>query len=78
VILSLSLETSEAQESAMTDDTRTVDKAHVEVIREEPRCRVTKPSSSRKPEWKPRYPGSGRLKSKVAIRALVLRLGGSV
>jgi len=51
----------------MVDDTQTVEKVHVEEINEEPKL----PGHERKldplPDWEPRYPGSGRLKSKVAL-----------
>ena len=51
----------------MADDTQTVDKAHVEEIAEEPRLPGHETQLDPKPEWEPRYPGSGRLKGKVAI-----------
>ena len=55
------------KEFAMVDDTQTVEKVHVEEINEEPKL----PGHERKldplPDWEPRYPGSGRLKSKVAL-----------
>jgi NAD(P)-dependent dehydrogenase (short-subunit alcohol dehydrogenase family) len=51
----------------MTDDTQTVERARVEPIDEEPKL----PGHERKldplPDWEPRYPGSGRLKGKVAL-----------
>jgi NAD(P)-dependent dehydrogenase (short-subunit alcohol dehydrogenase family) len=51
----------------MTDDTQTVERARVEPIDEEPKL----PGHERKldplPAWEPRYPGSGRLKGKVAL-----------
>jgi NAD(P)-dependent dehydrogenase (short-subunit alcohol dehydrogenase family) len=49
------------------DDTRTVDKAHVEEIPEEPKLPGHETKLDPKPEWQPRYPGSGRLEGKVAI-----------
>jgi NAD(P)-dependent dehydrogenase (short-subunit alcohol dehydrogenase family) len=51
----------------MTDDTQTVEKTHVEEIPEEPRLPGHETQLDPKPEWQPRYPGSGRLKGKVAI-----------
>jgi NAD(P)-dependent dehydrogenase (short-subunit alcohol dehydrogenase family) len=51
----------------MADDTQTVDKAHVEEIPEEPKLPGHETELDPKPEWQPRYPGSGRLKGKVAI-----------
>src|SRR5690606_22527636 len=52
---------------AMTDNTTTVDKAHVEEIDEEPTLPGHESGLDPKPEWRPRYPGSGRLEGKVAI-----------
>ena len=51
----------------MADDTRTVDKAHVEETNEEPKLPGHETELEPKPEWEPRYPSSGRLKGKVAI-----------
>ena len=51
----------------MTSDTETVDKAFVEETGEEPRMPGHESAAERKPEWEPRYPGSGRLAGKVAI-----------
>jgi NAD(P)-dependent dehydrogenase (short-subunit alcohol dehydrogenase family) len=51
----------------MTSDTPTVDKAHVEPIPEEPKLPGHESELHPKPEWQPRYPGSGRLEGKVAI-----------
>ena len=51
----------------MTSDTETVDKAFVEETGEEPRMPGHETELDRKPKWEPRYPGSGRLKGKVAI-----------
>ena len=51
----------------MTSDTDTVDKAFVEETNEEPRMPGHESQMSDKPDWQPRYPGSGRLKGKVAI-----------
>ena len=48
-------------------DTETVEKAHVEEIAEEPKLPGHETKLSPQPEWEPRYPGSGRLKGKVAI-----------
>jgi NAD(P)-dependent dehydrogenase (short-subunit alcohol dehydrogenase family) len=45
----------------------TVDAAHVEETREEPRMPGHESQMKDKPDWQPRYPGSGRLKGKVAI-----------
>src|SRR5690606_23333391 len=55
------------KEFAMTDDTRTVEKAHVAETSEEPKLPGHETELHPKPEWEPRYPGSGRLKGKVAI-----------
>jgi NAD(P)-dependent dehydrogenase (short-subunit alcohol dehydrogenase family) len=46
----------------MADDTQTVEK-----IAEEPRLPGNETELEPKPDWEPRYPGSGRLKGKVAI-----------
>ena len=51
----------------MTTDTQTVDKAFVEETGEEPRMPGHESAMNDKPEWEPRYPGSGRLAGKVAI-----------
>jgi NAD(P)-dependent dehydrogenase (short-subunit alcohol dehydrogenase family) len=51
----------------MADDIETVDKAHVEPIAEEPRLPGHESKLRPRPDWEPRYPGSGRLKGKVAI-----------
>ena len=51
----------------MTSDTETVDKAFVGETGEEPRMPGHETELDRKPKWEPRYPGSGRLKGKVAI-----------
>ena len=51
----------------MADDTRTLDKAHIEEIHEEPKLPGHETRLDPKPDWEPRYPGSGRLKGKVAI-----------
>ena len=51
----------------MADDTQTVDKAHVEAISEEPKLPGHETELEPKPDWEPRYPGSGRLQGKVAI-----------
>lgn len=51
----------------MTDRTETVDKAFVEETGEEPGMPGHETAMDDKPEWAPRYPGSGRLKGKVAI-----------
>ncbi|MFC4254168.1 SDR family oxidoreductase [Altererythrobacter xixiisoli] len=45
----------------------TVPQAHVEEIDEEPRLPGHETGLDPQPEWQPRYPGSGRLKGKVAI-----------
>ena len=45
----------------------TVKTAFVEETSEEPRMPGSETDLDRKPEWEPRYPGSGRLKGKVAI-----------
>jgi len=51
----------------MADDTQTVEKAHIEEIPEEPKMPGHETRLDPKPDWEPRYPGSGRLKGKVAI-----------
>ncbi|GGD59664.1 SDR family oxidoreductase [Erythrobacter arachoides] len=52
----------------MTDETpERVDAAFVEETGEEPRMPGHETDLDRKPEWQPRYPGSGRLKDKIAI-----------
>jgi len=51
----------------MADDTQTVEKAHIEQIPEEPRLPGHETALEPRPEWEPRYPGSGRLEGKVAI-----------
>src|SRR5687768_16502309 len=51
----------------MTQDTETVEKAFVEETGEEPRMPGHESQMKDKPEWAPRYPGSGRLEGKVAI-----------
>ena len=51
----------------MTDDLETFDKAHISETAEEPALPGHESALDRKPQWQPRYPGSGRLKGKVAI-----------
>ena len=51
----------------MTEDIQTVDKAHIEETGEQPRMPGHETQLNPKPEWEPRFPGSGRLKGKVAI-----------
>jgi NAD(P)-dependent dehydrogenase (short-subunit alcohol dehydrogenase family) len=51
----------------MSTDTETVDQAFVEETSEEPRMPGHESQMDDKPEWQPRYPGSGRLAGKVAI-----------
>jgi NAD(P)-dependent dehydrogenase (short-subunit alcohol dehydrogenase family) len=51
----------------MADDTATVEKAKIEPIPEEPKLPGHETQLEPKPDWEPRYPGSGRLKGKVAI-----------
>ena len=46
---------------------KTVDKAHIEPIDEEPKLPGHERKLDPKPDWEPRYPGSGRLKGKVAL-----------
>jgi NAD(P)-dependent dehydrogenase (short-subunit alcohol dehydrogenase family) len=46
---------------------KTVDKAHIEPIDEEPGLPGHERTLEPKPDWEPRYPGSGRLKGKVAL-----------
>ncbi len=48
-------------------DTKTAEAALIEPIDEEPRLPGHEAKLTPKPEWEPRYPGSGRLKGKVAI-----------
>ena len=50
----------------MTQETRT-DAAFIEETGEEPRMPGHESQMQDKPEWEPRYPGSGRLKGRVAI-----------
>ena len=51
----------------MADDTQTVEKARIEPIPEEPKLPGHETQLEPKPDWEPRFPGSGRLKDKVAI-----------
>jgi NAD(P)-dependent dehydrogenase (short-subunit alcohol dehydrogenase family) len=51
----------------MADDTETVEKAKIEPIPEEPKLPGHETALTPKPDWEPRYPGSDRLKGKVAI-----------
>ena len=51
----------------MTDDIKTLDKAHIEETEEEPKLPGHETRLEPKPDWEPRYPGSGRLNDKVAI-----------
>ena len=51
----------------MTDNTATVEKATIEPIPEEPKLPGHETKLTPKPDWEPRYPGSGRLDGKVAI-----------
>ena len=48
-------------------DPQHVDTAFVEQTSEEPRMPGHESTLDRKPQWQPRYPGSGRLTGKVAI-----------
>ncbi|MEC7421324.1 MAG: SDR family oxidoreductase [Pseudomonadota bacterium] len=48
-------------------DPQHVDTAYVEQTSEEPRMPGHESALDRKPQWQPRYPGSGRLTGKVAI-----------
>lgn len=48
-------------------DLKTLDKAHIDETAEEPEMPGHESALEPKPEWQPRYPGSGRLKGKVAI-----------
>lgn len=50
----------------MTAETRT-DAAIIEETREEPRMPGHEARMDDKPDWRPRYPGSGRLEGKIAI-----------
>jgi NAD(P)-dependent dehydrogenase (short-subunit alcohol dehydrogenase family) len=51
----------------MSTDTQTVEKAFVQETGEEPRMPGHESAMDDKPDWQPRYPGSDRLKGKVAI-----------
>jgi len=51
----------------MADTLQDVDKAHVSQTSEEPGLPGHETELDPKPEWQPRFPGSGRLKGKVAI-----------
>ena len=51
----------------MTDQTTTADAAFIEETREEPGMPGHETQLDRKPQWEPRYRGSGRLDGKVAI-----------
>ncbi len=51
----------------MPTDNKTDDATFIEPISEEPRMPGHESEMERKPEWQPRYPGSGRMKGKVAI-----------
>jgi NAD(P)-dependent dehydrogenase (short-subunit alcohol dehydrogenase family) len=51
----------------MTDDLKTLDKAHIDETAEEPRMPGHESNLEPKPEWQPRYPGSGRLNGKIAL-----------
>ena len=51
----------------MSQHTETVDKAFVEETGEQPKMPGHETAMKDKPEWEPRYPGSGRLEGKVAI-----------
>ena len=53
--------------STQTAEPETVDAAFVEETAEEPRMPGHESDMDDKPDWQPRYPGSGRLKGKVAI-----------
>ena len=48
-------------------NTQPVDTAFIEETSEEPRMPGSETDLDRKPQWQPRYPGSGRLQGKVAI-----------
>ena len=48
-------------------NTQPVDTAFIEETPEEPRMPGSETDLDRKPQWQPRYPGSGRLQGKVAI-----------
>ena len=50
-----------------TSDQRATDRAYIKETGEEPRMPGQEVDMERKPEWKPRFPGSGRLEGKVAI-----------
>ena len=47
--------------------TEKVDTAFIEETSEEPRMPGSETDLDRKPKWQPRFPGSGRLKGKIAI-----------
>ncbi len=53
--------------STDTAEPETVDTAFVEETKEQPRMPGHESQMDDKPDWEPRYPGSGRLKGKVAI-----------
>ncbi len=53
--------------STDTAEPETVDTAFVEETKEQPRMPGHESQMDDKPDWQPRYPGSGRLKGKVAI-----------
>lgn len=53
--------------STETAEPKTVDTAFVQETSEQPRMPGHESQMKDKPEWEPRYPGSGRLKGKVAI-----------
>src|SRR6187551_4095569 len=51
----------------MADDAAAVEKAKIEPIAEEPKLPGHETKLTPKPDWEPRYSGSGRLTGKVAI-----------
>ena len=51
----------------MTDHPQTAEAALIEPIHEEPKLPGHESRLEPKPEWQPRYPGSGRLNGKVAL-----------
>lgn len=54
-------------QNSPTNHQPTVEKAHIAEIPEQPRMPGHESELEPKPEWHPRYPGSGRLAGKVAI-----------
>ncbi|AKH42982.1 NAD(P)-dependent dehydrogenase (short-subunit alcohol dehydrogenase family) [Altererythrobacter atlanticus] len=51
----------------MSEELKTLDKAHIDETAEEPKMPGHESGLEPKPDWQPRFPGSGRLKGKIAI-----------